>query len=91
MPLLRRVTNLFRRSRLDREIAAEMEAHIEMRAADNVAAGMSREDARRDALVRFGNRTATREQTAAADAALSLESIVRDLRFALRQLRRKTG
>ncbi|MGB6691073.1 MAG: ABC transporter permease [Terracidiphilus sp.] len=91
MPLLRRVTNLFRRSRLDREIAAEMEAHIEMRAADSVAAGMSREEARRDALVRFGNRTATRERTADADAALNVESVVRDLTFALRQLRNSPG
>ena len=91
MPPLRRITNLFRRSRLDREIEAEMRAHIEMRAADNVAAGMSSEEARRDALVRFGNRTATRERTAAEDATLGLESSVRDLRFALRQLRKAPG
>jgi putative ABC transport system permease protein len=91
MATLQRIANLFRRSRLDREIAAEMEAHIEMRAADNVAAGMSHEEARRNALVRFGNRAATRERTAAEDAALSLESMVRDLRFALRQLRNAPG
>ncbi len=91
MPLLRRITNLFRRSRLDGEIEAEMQAHVEMRAADNVAAGMSREEARRDALVRFGNRTATREQTVSADAAVSLESAWADARYALRQFRRSPG
>jgi putative ABC transport system permease protein len=91
MPLLRRIASLFRRSRLDREIEAEMQAHIEMRVADNMAAGMSRKEARRDALVRFGNLTATRERTASQDAALGLESVGRDLRYALRQLRHAPG
>jgi putative ABC transport system permease protein len=91
MPLLSRVANLFHRMSIDREIEAEMQAHIEMRAADSIAAGMSREAARRDALVRFGNPTATKEQTVAADAALGLESLGRDVRFALRQLRRSPG
>ncbi len=91
MPLLRRIANLFRRPRLEREIEAEMLAHIEMRVADNLAAGMSREEARRDALVRFGNRLATKERTAAQDAALGLESVARDLRYALRQLGRSPG
>lgn len=51
--LFRRIANLFRRTRIDREIDAELQAHISMRIEDNVAAGMSAEDARRDALVRF--------------------------------------
>jgi putative ABC transport system permease protein len=91
MPLLRRIANLFRRARLDREIDAEMQAHIEMRAADNLASGMSRDEARRDALLRFGNRTAKREQTASADAAVSLESAWADARYAFRQFRRSPG
>lgn len=91
MPLLRRFANLFRRPRLDGEIEAELQAHIEMREADNIAAGMSRKEARRDALVRFGNRAATRERTAAQDAALGLESVGRDLRYAFRQLCNSPG
>jgi putative ABC transport system permease protein len=91
MPLARRIANLFQRSRIDREIDAELRSHIDMRTADNLAAGMSREDAMRDARLRFGNPTATRERTTAADAALALESVGRDLRYALRQLRRSPG
>ena len=91
MPLLVRIANLFRRPRLDREIEAEMQAHIEMRAADNLAAGMSREEARRDALVRFGNRAATRERTTSQDAALGFESVIRDVCYAFRQLRNAPG
>ena len=50
MALLRRIGNLFRRSRIDREIDAELRAHIEMRIEDNVAAGMTPENARRESL-----------------------------------------
>jgi len=41
MSILRRITNLFHRSKLDQEIEAELRSHIEMRTADNMAAGMS--------------------------------------------------
>lgn len=91
MPLARRIANLFRRSHVDREIDAELRSHIEMRAADNLAAGMSCEDALRDALLRFGNPVATKERAAAEDAALAIESVGRDVRYALRQLRRSPG
>ncbi len=91
MVLPRRIANLFFRSRVDREIAAEIEAHIALRVEDNIAAGMPPSEARRDALVRFGNPTAAKEQVASADLALSLTSIWADLRYALRQLRRSPG
>jgi predicted permease len=91
MAIFNRVVNLFRRSHVDREIDAELQAHVILRTDDNLASGMSPAEARRDALVRFGNPTSTRERVAAADAALSLESIWADLRYALRQLRRSPG
>ena len=91
MTLLRRITNLFRRSRMEREIDAELRSHIEMRIEENLARGMSAEEARRDALVRFGNRVVMKERATAADAALTLESIGADIRFALRQLRKNPG
>ncbi len=91
MPVLRRIANLFSRPRLDREIDAEIQSHIDLRIEDNIAAGMSPEEARRDALLRFGNRALTRERVASADMALSLESAWSDLRYAARQLRRSPG
>lgn len=91
MSLLRRITNLFSRSKVDREIDAEIQSHIDLRVEDNVAAGMSPAEARRDALVRFGNPTATKERVAYADLALSLEGIWSDLRYSMRQLRRSPG
>ena len=57
MSILRRIANLFHRSELDQDIDAELRSHIEMRTADNIAAGLSPEQARRDAVLRFGSRS----------------------------------
>jgi predicted permease len=89
--LFRRFANLFRRSKIDHDINAELQAHIDLRVDANVAAGMSPEEARRDALLRFGNPTMTKERVAASDAPLSLADLGRDLRYAARQLRRAPG
>jgi predicted permease len=91
MAMLRRIANLFRSHKLRREIEAELRSHTEMRIEDNIAAGMSPEKARRDALVRFGNLTLTSERVTAADSVLDVESFARDLRYAARQLRRSPG
>jgi macrolide transport system ATP-binding/permease protein len=91
MPLMRRIANLFKRSRVDREIRRELDAHIEMRQEDNRARGMSAHEARRDALVRFGNPVSMRERTTEADAALWLESLWGDVRYARRQLWKNPG
>jgi hypothetical protein len=88
MSIYRRFCNLFRRACVDREIKRELAAHIEMRVEDNIARGMSAREARRGALMRFGNPVVMRERVMMADAALALERVWMDLRYALRQLRR---
>ncbi|HUD57179.1 MAG TPA: permease prefix domain 1-containing protein [Terracidiphilus sp.] len=91
MAIFRRIANLMHRSSVDREIDAELESHIAMRIDENIARGMSPDEARRDALVRFGNPTATRERVVAADAMLGIESFWADLRYAWRQLIKSPG
>ena len=91
MAILRRITNIFCRSQVDLDIDDELNAHIDLRMDDNLAAGMSPADARRDARVRFGNPTATKERVAGADAVLLLESIWLDIRYTLRQLANSPG
>jgi len=91
MAILRRIANIFCRSQVDLDIDDELNAHIDLRMDDNLAAGMSPADARRDARVRFGNPTATKERVAGADAVLLLESIWLDIRYTLRQLANSPG
>jgi predicted permease len=85
MSLLRRLSNLFTRRKLDQEIGAELRSHIEMRIEDNIAAGMSKEEAHRDAMLRFGNPALMKERVTSADAALMLDGIARDTRHAIRR------
>jgi predicted permease len=91
MSLVHRILNLFSRSKVDSEIEAELKSHIEMRTEDNLASGMSPDVGRRDALLRFGNPTVTKEQVIAVEAALTLESIGMDLRYAFRRLNKSPG
>jgi predicted permease len=91
MSLAGRILNLFRQARMNREIEAELASHLEMRIEDNLAAGMDAKEARRSALLAFGNQVVARERTTASDAALGLESLGSDMRYALRQLLKARG
>jgi predicted permease len=91
MSITGRYRNLFSRASLGREIRDELRAHLDMRIEDNITAGMSPSDARRDALIRFGNLHATGERVMAADAALTLETIGMDIRYAFRRLAKSPG
>jgi predicted permease len=76
---------------VDAEIEAELRSHIEMAVEEAMRAGLSESEARRAARLRFGNPVTLRERTMGADAALTLEAIGRDVRYALRQLRKSPG
>src|SRR5258708_27114326 len=88
MSILRRISNLLSREKLEQEIQDEFRSHIDMRTTQNIAAGMNPEQARRDALVRFGNPTLMKEKVVAQDAALTFESLGADVRYSFRQLLR---
>ena len=91
MAMLRRFSNLFRSHKLQREIEAELRAHTEMRIEDNLAAGMSPEEARRDALRRFGNQSLWRERMSEIDLMILPQTILQDLRYGARILCRNAG
>lgn len=88
MSFVRRIANLRSRTRLEQDIDVELQSHIEMRVEDNLRAGMSTAEARRNALLRFGNRTSLKENIVAIDSALSAERLLRDFRYAIRQFAR---
>lgn len=91
MAIFHRIANLFSRSKIDQEIHDELHSHIEMRIEDNIANGMSPEEARRDALLRFGNPVIMQEKVAHMDAALGLDTFFRDVHYAWRMLSRSKG
>jgi predicted permease len=84
MSLFRRIWALGNRAKLDRDIDAEFREHLQMRINANIAKGMSPEQAARDARLRFGNPTVMKEHVDAEDAALGLDSFLRDIHYALR-------
>lgn len=91
MALFRRILSLRKRSRVENEIDTELREHLAMCIDDNMARGMSREEAERDARRRFGNPTVMRERVSAEDTALGLESLWHDVRSALRIFSKSRG
>lgn len=83
--LLLRFKGLF--SRND-DFADELESHLQMHIDDNIRAGMSPQDARRDALMKLGGLDQTKEAYRDRATIPFIESLVQDLRFTLRQLRK---
>jgi macrolide transport system ATP-binding/permease protein len=67
MSLIRRILNLQHRKRLDAEIQAELQSHIEMSEEDGIRRGMSEQEARREAILRFGNSGLVHESVADED------------------------
>jgi len=89
--LIKRITGMLRRQRLDKDLDEELRSHLEMRAADNAAAGMSPEQARYEAHKRFGNTTLLKEDTRKVDIIGWLDEAALDFRHALRMLRCSPG
>lgn len=91
MAWTKRLLNLFRQSRLAREIDEEIQFHLDARAQQDIASGMSAEEARRSAKFRFGNMALIAETARETDVLAPLEIVVQDLRFAVRMMRRRPG
>ncbi len=82
---------LFRRTRTERQLDAELRFHLEQQVADYVATGVSPEEARRRARREFGGLDQVKEECRDVGAARFVESLIQDLRYGLRQLRRNPG
>ncbi|MGA2862981.1 MAG: ABC transporter permease [Verrucomicrobiota bacterium] len=85
------IRSLCRRRAVKREIDEELRFHLEQRAADNLAAGMSPEEAGRAARRRFGNVQSIREGCRDVRGASLGETTLQDIRFGLRMLRKNPG
>jgi putative ABC transport system permease protein len=85
---LLRLRSVFRKERLDRELQEELNAHLELHIADNLRAGMTPAEARRQALLKLGGLEQTKESVRDARSFPFLETLLQDLRFALHLLRK---
>ena len=88
---LLRLAALFRRGRLENDLAAELRSHLEMAAELNLAKGMSAEEARCEALRGFGGVEQTKEIYREQRGLPMIETTLHDLRLGLRMLRRDPG
>ncbi len=82
-----KVLGLFRRDRLDRELSAELESHLAFHIDDNLRAGMSPQEARRQALVKLGGVAQIQEQHRRLRGLPLLERLAADVRYSVRSLR----
>jgi predicted permease len=81
----------FRTDQLDSEVKDEMAAHLEMAVEENLSRGMSAEEARRQALVRFGGVQQALERHRESRTLPWVDVLRQDLRFTFRMLRRDSG
>ena len=85
------IGRFLRRRSWDQERALEIEAHLQAEIADNLAAGMAPEEARRRAYLKFGNPTRVREEIWQMNSIAWFENVLRDVRYAWRTLLRNPG
>jgi predicted permease len=88
---LRRLGSLVRRQELDARLDDEIRFHVEKQIEKNRRTGMAPDEARRQALIRFGGVEQMREQTRDEFRAGLIEHLARDVRYGLRSLRRHPG
>ncbi len=89
--ILQRLRSSFSHPQIDRELDMEMASHLEIAIEDNLKQGMSAEEARRQAFIRFGGVEQAKQQHREARGFQSLDILLQDLRYTFRTLRRDPG
>ena len=86
--MLHRVRSFFRKEPLDEDLNEEMVSHLDFAIADNIRRGMPPDEARRQAIIRFGGVMQAKEQQREARGLFSLDILVQDLKYTFRTLGR---
>ena len=89
--LVSRLAGLFSKDRRERELAEELESHLQLHIDDNLRLGMTLEQARRAAILKLGGVELTKEVYRDGRSIQFLENLLHDLRFTIRQLRKDLG
>jgi predicted permease len=82
---------ILRRARLESEMDAELQFHLEARAQDLARGGVPRQEAARRARLEFGGIETAKEECREARGASLIETLTQDIRFASRLLRKSPG
>jgi predicted permease len=80
--------DLIGRQQLERDLSDELRFHFEQQVEKGIKSGLSREEAERQARLAFGETDEAKEECREARGVAFIETVIQDLRYALRQLRR---
>ncbi len=86
-----RVRGMFASGRAEAEFSAELESHLAMNIEDGVRAGLSREEARRQALIRLGGMEQAKIAQRERCGLPVVEALGRDVAYGVRTLRKNPG
>src|SRR5262249_36836070 len=86
-----RLLGLFLKRNLERDLEEEIRSHLEMQIDDNLRQGMSPEEARRAALLKFGGMEKVKEAYRDKSRLGWIENLWQDLRYGVRMLLRAPG
>src|SRR5690348_102806 len=86
-----RLRSVFRKKGVEDELSEELRFHLEKLIEENVAKGMSAEEARYAALREFGGVEQAKEECRDSWGVRVINEIAQDIRYGLRQLRRNPG